>query len=75
VADDDVFGFALAAEVLLVELAEVHVGLLSDAGTKIRAQHSSAANQLHARVRPQLRRFPIERLQARSPDRQPRPCR
>jgi hypothetical protein len=32
VADDDVVGFALAAEVLLVELAEVHAGRLSHAG-------------------------------------------
>ena len=32
VADDDVLGFALAAEVLFVELAEVHAGLLSHAG-------------------------------------------
>jgi hypothetical protein len=33
VADDDVIGFALAAEVLFVALAEVHVGLLSPAGS------------------------------------------
>src|SRR4051794_26982172 len=31
VADDDVLGFALAAEVLLVELAEVHLEFLSRA--------------------------------------------
>ena len=31
VTDEDVLGFALAAEVLLVELAEVHAGLLSHA--------------------------------------------
>src|SRR4051794_8242164 len=32
VADDDVLGFALAAEVLFVQLAEVHVGLLWNTG-------------------------------------------
>src|SRR5688500_12478358 len=32
VADDDVLRLALAAEVLFVELAEVHVGLLPSAG-------------------------------------------
>src|SRR4051794_12955363 len=36
VADDDVLGFALAAEVLFVELAEVHVGS-SHIGGKIRS--------------------------------------
>src|SRR6188474_1674066 len=35
VTDDDVLGFALAAEVLFVELAEVHAGLLSHAGSVI----------------------------------------
>ena len=36
VADDDVLGFALAAEVLFVELGEIHAGLLSHAGRKRR---------------------------------------